>query len=630
MAQTGVGGFFHDVTEDPESPYYLGPIGEGVSSGDEIRAEVTREVDDEIAKGWLGDVVTPLRRDEEIQRRYEQQIAKARDGLDAGLEIRQKGTAPSTLWENANHEQMIAALTENADSAAVAVTSEEWVRLGNELTEHQRNLADAINDSLSDWQGSGGDAARTHLTSVGKWLGLTAQGATLTGRQQEIHSQALNEAQKQMAANPPVQFDVQAANARLQTITDPIAYAQQAQADQQVLQQQEAARQQAARIMAQYDDTVAGATTTPAFPPPPKLGGGSATTASLPRGVAEPDHPVFSKSVHGTASPDNAVAGQRVPAGSASTGGAFDPAQLPAASLSGDGASGTSGSGAGDWSGNGQPGGSGSGSGSGAGVPNLPGSTYGGGSGTYGGGSGTGAGIPPLSTGDYPGGTTTYGGGGSSYSPPHIPESTLPSSVTGTDLSGTSGGSGGSSGTGRIPTIGYTGGVNGDSISSRLGGGPAFSGSLGDLDSFGGTGAGGSGLKGIGGIGGTEGAAGKGLGGIGGGGGGGKGIGGIGGGGASGAGGAANRLGPGAASGAAAAAEEAAAGRGAAGAAGAAGRAGAPGAGMPHGGRGKGEEDKEHKVADYIEGDPELFEAGQVVAPPVIGDWKKNKPSKKN
>jgi hypothetical protein len=50
---------------------------------------------------------------------------------------------------------------------------------------------------------------------------------------------------------------------------------------------------------------------------------------------------------------------------------------------------------------------------------------------------------------------------------------------------------------------------------------------------------------------------------------------------------------------------------------------------MGHGGRGKGEEDKEHRLADYLEGEPDLFEAGQVVAPPVIGDWKKAKEDKK-
>jgi hypothetical protein len=38
---------------------------------------------------------------------------------------------------------------------------------------------------------------------------------------------------------------------------------------------------------------------------------------------------------------------------------------------------------------------------------------------------------------------------------------------------------------------------------------------------------------------------------------------------------------------------------------------------------GKGEDDKEYRLADYLEPeDDSLFAADEVVAPPVIGDWK--------
>ncbi|ROS38737.1 hypothetical protein [Amycolatopsis thermoflava] len=621
MELSDVGGGVQDVTADPSSPYYIGPIGHDHTSGDEIREEVTRQVDEEIAKGWLGDVVTPLLRDETIQRRYEQRIVAVRDSVDDGVEIRDHGTAPSSLWDNATHQQMLDAITTNADSAAVAVTSEEWVRLGKELTEHQKNLADAINDSLADWQGEGGDAARKHLADVGLWLGNTAKGATLTGRQQEIHSQALNETQKQMAANPPVNFDVQAANAHLQTITDPVVYAQQAQLDQQALQQQEAARQQAARIMTQYDDTVAGATITPAFVAPPKLGGPNAQIASLRTGATGPASARIPATEAGAAqaaslrSATTAGVPAAVGAGTGDVNAAVAAANLNSPSLP----TGTS-----------VPGLDTSGAGTGAGAPAL--NTYSGSSG-YGGGTGA---VPQLSTPDYPAGTTgNYSGGTlenhASVPDLDIPDSTVASSAVDTGTSGSS--------SARMPTIGYSGGINGDSIASRLGG-PTVSGNpLAGLDSVSsvsgpaGTPLGGgtsTGAKGLGGVGGAGAAALKGLGG---GGAGGSGVGGLGGvGSASGASGA--RLGAGGvagASGAAAAAEEAAAARGAAGATGAAGRAGTPAAGgmAPHGGKGQGAEDKEHRVADYLEGDPDLFEGGDVVAPPVIGDWKKNKQEEK-
>lgn len=625
---------FFDITADPSSQYYVGPIGSAVPSGDDIRAEVTAQVDDDIARGWLGKVVTPLARDKEIQKRYSEQIANARQGLHNGVEMRDPGAAPHTVWNNATHEQMQSTISENANSATVAVSSEEWVRLGNELTDHQQNLADAINDSLSDWQGSGGDAARQHLAEVGKWLGTTAKGATLTGRQQEIHSQTLNETQKQMAANPPVQFSTQEANARLQQITDPIQYAQQAQQDITTLRAQEAARGQAARIMTQFDETIGGATATPAFPAPPKLARGvSAGTASLPApgGGAS----------GGSAGGGGAVPGS-LPSGAEPTLSGKGQMPSDAGQVPSGGVPATAGAGPvpGSFSQGDGPVPAGVGSLAADGGGSLPGGGVPGGLDAAGGGdqqwssstplSASAGDIPKMSTVDYP----DAGTGGSI---PSLPDGTAPSSITGTDLSS-------AGGSGKLPTIGWSGGVNGDSIANRLGGGAMPSGSpLAGLDSLGDVpGAGGAAGRGLGGAG----AAGRGLGGMGSGGvggsaarlggvgdaairGGGAGVGGLGGlkGGGSAEGGGASRLTAGA--GSAAAAEEAAAARSAAGTSGSAGRPGTPGAGMGGGGARKGEEDKEHRVADYLEGDPDLFEGGQVIAPPVIGDWKKPKDDKK-
>jgi hypothetical protein len=50
---------------------------------------------------------------------------------------------------------------------------------------------------------------------------------------------------------------------------------------------------------------------------------------------------------------------------------------------------------------------------------------------------------------------------------------------------------------------------------------------------------------------------------------------------------------------------------------------------MGRGSGGKKEDDKEHRVAAYLEGDPDFFQGEQVIAPPVIGDWKANKDFKK-
>jgi hypothetical protein len=573
----------YDATADPSSKYYVGPIKpDDVLSGDQIRAAATEQVDQEIKDGWLGPVVDPKVRDQKIQEQYEQRLDEARHNLGDGLEIRQTDGAPHTVWSNASHEQMQQAISQNADSATVAASSEEWVSVGNDLAGHQQSLAQAINASTSEWSGGGGDAAREHLANVGKWLGVTAQGSTLSGRQQEIHSQTLNETQKAMAANPPVQFSVQDSNARLQQIKDPVVYAEQAGQAMSAYREQQAAREQAAQTMSRFDDTIGSAVVTPQFPAPPKLAGSSGG------GAGSPGSPVSPRSQNGPAGGPNG--------GPGGTGSENNPAFTTQSGPGGSGPGGTNSGGPGNPSsdlppGGGPGGGPGGSNPGGNGNPPLnlpPGGGPGGtsGDGTHvqgytpppvtlppGGGPGSvpGGGIPAIPGGGNPGGT------GPGYTPPAF---TPPGINPGTNL-GPGGGSGPGATGGKIPTIGRGGGVNGESIGSRLGGG----------------GGGGSGSLGGGGTGGSGGSGGKG-----------SGLG-----------------GPGSASGSGSAAGEETTGRGAGAGAGGKGATGSPGmGGMGAGAKGgKGPEDKEHKIADFVESDdPSFFSPDEVVAPPVIGDWK--------
>jgi hypothetical protein len=190
------------------------------------------------------------------------------------------------------------------------------------------------------------------------------------------------------------------------------------------------------------------------------------------------------------------------------------------------------------------------------------------------------------------------GGGprsGSTFTPPSIPP--IPTGPTGLGPGPVMPGSG------KTPTIGRGGGINGDSISSRLGGpnplpdGSSFKGSPlgGGGGTGGGIGGGGSGAAGAGGAGAGGRMAGAGP---------------LGGGGA---------VGAGAMDAEAAAARSATSGKG-----GTPGAMGPMGGGMaPGGAKGQGDDDKEHKLADYLEpDDPSFFAPDDVVAPPVIGDWK--------
>lgn len=170
----------YDPTADSSSKYYVGPLKtDDTPSGDEIRAMATQQIDDEIRRLRLGPAVDPVLRDQKIQELYQQHLDNSKNGLDEGLSMRETGEPPHMLWSNASHEQMNDAITLDANPATVAETSEEWVQVGNDLGTHQKNLADSITASTSNWQGDAGDAVREHLAGVGKWLGATAQGATL-------------------------------------------------------------------------------------------------------------------------------------------------------------------------------------------------------------------------------------------------------------------------------------------------------------------------------------------------------------------------------------------------------------------------------------------------------------------
>ncbi|MFI7117778.1 hypothetical protein [Amycolatopsis sp. NPDC049868] len=625
----------YDPTADSSSDYYVGPLADEAASGDEIRAGASAGTDLLFnILGW-GDKALNGFKDIFTQKMYEGQLEKAREGLDKNLDIRKPGEPPSTIWANATHEQMQTAIADNADPAAVAETSEEWVRAGNDLASHQRNLAKAISASTANWEGEGGDAAREHLAGVGKWLGSTANGATLAGRQQQIHSQTLNETQKQMAANPPVAFNVQEANANLQKITDPYVYMAQLGKDLSTFKQQQDARDQAAKVMTDFDTTVGSAIATPAFPAPPKLatatrqlqgspaGGGAGSPAGTLRDRMSPegaDGTPFN-AVSDRTRPDGLVASMDgTPQGGAGGPGSVSPFNSPNGGPGGGpggSPSGGPGGGPGGFPGGGGPGG---GPGSSPTMPNIniPNGPTGGE--TYKPAASTGPNLPNMPKIDDS--TRTTG-----YTPPSVsPPSFTPPNIPIPESSGPRPGGGlpftppnipipnGPNSSGPKPVMPNIPPIPRGGIGERLTG-PSFP----DGNPYKGTpyNAPKLGMPNIPGGGGTGGTSGFG--------GGGTGAGGAGGGGLGGAGRATGSLGMGGAVGAGAMDAEAAAAR----AAGSGGKPGTPGGMGPMGGmapgagKGQGQDDKEHKVADYVESDdPSFFAADEVVAPPVIGDWK--------
>lgn len=698
----------YDVTADSSSKYYVGPVNTDHKSGDEIRAEVASAVDNVIPGGWLGELFQPMK-DKLVQSAYTGQVEAAREGLADGMDLRSPGEAPKTMWENASHEQMVDIISTNADSGAVAVTSEEWVRLGNDLSEHQKAFGGAINDSLSNWEGDAGDAARKHLAEVAKWLGSTANGAVLAGRQQEIHSQTLNETQKAMAANPPVPFSAADANARLAQITNPVQFAMQFAVEMGSYHQQKAARDQAAQVMNRFDETIAGAVTTPKFTAPPTLARTASTTlARQGQGAPGQDDQVKalrSERMDGPGAGDDpsdpggredavpeipgtsdTLAGQggqsgsvpEIPGGAGGPGGSVP--GMPGSGVPGnagvpgipDGARvpGMPGGSVPGIPGSGVPGNVGvpaaaqaPGGFSGGSVPDIPGGAG------FSGGTGASGFTPPASVPDLPRGNTipsgSFSGGGnvpgSGFVPsinspaardgertarmptvgpqqnrPSVPNLPGGNRIGGGSLGGGAPGGGvPGGGRGSIPGIpggntpggvpgggrGSIPGIPGGNTPGGVPGGGRFG--PGGVPDIPGSGTStGSSFGPRGGFGPTGGGAGGGMPGGGGIGGGGGMPGGPGGGMAAGRGG---PLGGGTSMGAGMVGEEpvvrSGPQQGAAGARGASGAGGMPMGGMGGGAGGGRDEDKEYRVAEYLEGDSELFSPDAVVHPPVIGDW---------
>lgn len=601
----------YDVTADNSSDFYVGPIQSDAVSGGDLRSLLSSAVDP------LSAVLPEKFVDQLVQALYSDTLSDFRDEAGDGLELRPHGDAPRTLWENASHEQMVEMLSSNADSVAVAETSEEWVQLGNELTTHQEAVADAISDSMGNWSGEGGDAAREHLAEVARWLGGTAQGSVLTGRQQQIHSQTLNETQKQMAANPPVEFSYSKANAELQQITDPHEYVVGVTKALATAEQQQAAREQAARLMRQYDDTIAGSVDMPLFTAPPKLATpqSQAMTTTMVGGAANP-------AGFGTAQQEGTQAGfgrgngEGIDSAMVGASGGLTGGQPPGGGLSGSGLPGGA-----------QPGGGLSPDGLSPqpdlqGVPGgtTPGATPFSGNGT-GGYTPPATDVPdfqglpgdgglPLGTGPEIGDLDVPGSSGTNVSSFTPPDGTQPSRFT-PNLSPANFSPPGETALPKFngtPGPNFTGpgtpDVSGPGASKFTGAGvpaPVTPGRPGAK--FGGLG-GGAGVPGSGVVPGTT-SGGAGAGGGVGGGAAGPGQG-VGAGRGPGSGGMNTPVNP---------AAQPPAGQGGS-------RGGMPLAGAPAGGGARqAEGDQEHRVAEYLTEDESIFASDEVIAPPVIGDW---------
>ncbi|TCO65067.1 WXG100 family type VII secretion target [Actinocrispum wychmicini] len=199
----------------------------------------------------------------------------------SGADLRVAPVPAGALYENVDHPTLKAMVTDGVDPDQVGALAEAWRTAGAKLTQFQTDVAGAVDASRGEWQGEAGDLARQFIAGVGRWVGDAGRGAQLAGTQAAKHSEALATARNAMPE--PVPFDVDAANAELRSITDPVLWITRYAEHMKAYAEQQAAQRQAAEVVTNYDTALADSSTMPAFAPPPAMSHQSAPVPPMPR-----------------------------------------------------------------------------------------------------------------------------------------------------------------------------------------------------------------------------------------------------------------------------------------------------------------------------------------------------------
>lgn len=214
--------------------------------------------------------------------------ARAVQQQSAGAGTREAPMPVGVLYENVDHPTLKAMVTEDVDPDQVGAIGSTWQQAGSRLTQFQDDVTGAINTSRSEWQGAAGEAARQFMADVGRWIGDAGRGAQLAGNQATKQSEALAAAKNAMPE--PVPFDVDAANAELRQITDPVQLVSRYAEHMKAYAAQQAAQRRAAEVVTAYDAALADSGTMPAFAPPPAMAG----SANMPMPRSSGDAPAGS------------------------------------------------------------------------------------------------------------------------------------------------------------------------------------------------------------------------------------------------------------------------------------------------------------------------------------------------
>ncbi|QQQ75532.1 hypothetical protein IOD16_31275 [Saccharothrix sp. 6-C] len=250
-----------------------------VATGQEVRERVEREYE---RFGPFAGYLAHLLGRGQVDDLLDAQAAQ----LKGQVTTRTAPPDPGADYLGISHRELHDGVHVGGDPGRVGEHGDLWTALGNELVEFNDAIVKAIADSEPDWTGEAGDRARHAMADLARKAGETAVAAQMAGTLFAQQSRALSTARATVPPPPAEPFDVEAANRRLMTITDPVALATRAAADRAEFAKQQEEHRQAARAVEVYDRTVAQtAAAQPSFAPPP------AAPPTPPRGEPSPARP---------------------------------------------------------------------------------------------------------------------------------------------------------------------------------------------------------------------------------------------------------------------------------------------------------------------------------------------------
>ncbi|UVS82455.1 hypothetical protein [Actinokineospora sp. UTMC 2448] len=258
-----------DPTRDPNQPPHV-ERRDAARTRDEVHTDAERHVDRDIEEsGWLMGLVRRFSRNSEVEQRFTEQLAAQAGDLAAGVSMRTPPAMPCANYLSYPHAQLKPMVTQDVSPEDVGAMSDLYTQAGNAMVRFQNEVAAAIANSQTQWEGPAGDAARRFLADTGDWIGQAGQSAQYAGTQLALHSAALAEAKNSMPEERP--FDLGAAMRDLQATTDPLAFATKAAGYLDEYRASQAAHEEAARVVGAYDGRLSAAAAMPAFAPPPAM-----------------------------------------------------------------------------------------------------------------------------------------------------------------------------------------------------------------------------------------------------------------------------------------------------------------------------------------------------------------------